>query len=93
MALLVAPLHKVTFEGAETEGDGLTVIEKFVVAPLHDIPPPVYIDVTAILPVIGLVPPLVDTKGAIVPVPFPDNPIVGLEFIHVYDVPVPPKGI
>lgn len=93
IALLVAPLHSVTLAGAVTVGVGLTVIEKLVVAPLHEIPPPVNTEVTVIFPVMGAAPPLVTTKGAIVPVPLPNNPIEGFEFTQVYEVPVPANGI
>lgn len=83
MAALVAPLHTVTFAGAVTDGVGLTVIEKVVVAPLHEIPPPVNTEVTVIFPVIGFTPPLVTTKGAMVPVPLEFNPIAAFEFTQV----------
>lgn len=76
-------MHNVTFAGAVTVGVGLTVIEKLVVAPLHEIPPPVNTEVTVILPVIGATPPLVTTNGAIVPVPLPNNPMEGFEFTQV----------
>lgn len=93
IALLVAPLHNVTLAGAVTVGVGLTVIEKLVVAPLHEIPPPVNTEVTVIFPVMGAAPPLVTTKGAMVPVPLPNKPMEGLEFTQVYELPVPANAI
>lgn len=83
MALLVAPLHTVTFAGAVTVGVGLTVIEKAVVAPLQEIPPPVNTEVTVIFPVMGFTPPLVTTNGAMVPVPLEFNPIAEFELAQV----------
>lgn len=76
-------MQTVTFAGAVTDGVGLTVIEKAVVAPLQEIPPPVNTEVTVIFPVMGFTPPLVTTNGAMVPVPLEFNPIAGFEFTQV----------
>jgi hypothetical protein len=84
-------LHNVKFDGAVTVGVGFTVIVKLVVDPLHEIPPPVYTEVTVTLPDIGVIPPFVATNGAMVPDPLPNKPMAVLEFIQLYEVPVPPK--
>ncbi len=83
MAVETEPLQRTTFDGAVTEGVGLTVILKIVVEPLQDIPPPVYTEVTVTDPEMGEVVEFVTTNGAILPVPEEFKPMLVLLFNHV----------
>ena len=88
---LVVPLQKVELDIGLTIGIGLTVKVKFSDAPGQVTLLKVYCGVTPTVPVTIAFPPLITEKAAIFPCPKFANPMEGVLFTHVYEVPVPVK--
>ena len=61
--------------------------------PVHVTPPLVYTGVTLTVALTGVVPVLLVENGLMLFVPDAPNPMDGVVFVHVYDVPVPVKAI
>ena len=92
--LVAVLLHiDVNADIAVTFGVGFTVIVTVFGVPLQVIPPFVYLGVTVIVAITGVVPELTAVKAGISPVPLLLNPMVELVFDHEYSVAVPWKLI
>ncbi len=81
------PLHTTCELTLLAAGVGFTVMVKLSGVPVQPTPEPVYVGLTVIVAVDGIVPVLTAVKDPILPVPLPVSPIEVFEFVHVYTVP------
>ena len=81
--MVTLPLHTTWLVGWFTWDDGLTVIVKVLVAPVQETVPLVYVGVTVIDAITGVIPILIAVNAAISPVPEAAIPIVGSEFAQL----------
>ena len=70
-----------------TTGDGLTVIENVWAVPKHDKPALRYSGVTTMDPTKGLLLLFCPVNAEIAPTPLAPNPILGVVFVQLYNVP------
>ena len=83
-------MHTTWLSGWSTAAVWLTVIVKVLVGPVQEVLPLLKVGVTTIVPVIGVVPPLVAVKDEISPLPVEARPMLGVVLVHAYVV-VPPE--
>lgn len=82
-AVVLAPLHTVWLPTAFTVGVGFTVMVNVLGVPGH----PLALGVTVMVAVTGVLPVLVAVKAPMFPLPDAANPMEGVLFVHVNEVP------